>query len=355
MEAPAIKYATTQDGLNLAYAVAGEGENVVNLPFHFNHVARRWSGPQWFRGVAEHFRVVHYDSRGQGLSARNIPGQVTTKDYLTDLETVIEAAGFDRFALMAYGGFGHVAVRYAAEHPERVTALILICSAESFEAWSPAAHLGMAAENWDLFLDLQTIKLSAEIAPRFRDFMTVATSQPEYLQMVRAFIDGPSVSDVLPALGVPALLLHSLDQHWLPPVEGARVAEKMPNARILFTDGDVEPDVSQAVPAIVDFLRAVHAADTTPADAIGPQPRGSATSSGPLTQRQTEVLELIARGKTTREIAANLVLSERTVERHIADVYAKIGARNRSEATAFYLSNVLVAGAALAESTQSHR
>ena len=47
---------------------------------------------------------------------------------------------------------------------------------------------------------------------------------------------------------------------------------------------------------------------------------------------------MIAEGKRTREIAEKLVLSERTVERHIAGVYAKIGARNRSEATAFALS-----------------
>jgi DNA-binding NarL/FixJ family response regulator len=57
-----------------------------------------------------------------------------------------------------------------------------------------------------------------------------------------------------------------------------------------------------------------------------------------LSQRQEEVLRLIAAGRTTREIAAQLVLSERTVERHIADVYAKIGARNRAEATAYALS-----------------
>ncbi|HEY7467326.1 MAG TPA: helix-turn-helix transcriptional regulator, partial [Dehalococcoidia bacterium] len=72
-----------------------------------------------------------------------------------------------------------------------------------------------------------------------------------------------------------------------------------------------------------------------------------------LTPRQNEVLRLISQGKTTREIAVNLVLSERTVERHIADVYAKIGARNRSEATAYFLSRVLVREPAMAESTQS--
>ena len=59
-----------------------------------------------------------------------------------------------------------------------------------------------------------------------------------------------------------------------------------------------------------------------------------------LTARQIQVLGLIAKGKTNREIARELVLSERTVERHTADIYHKVGARNRAEATAFALSHL---------------
>jgi DNA-binding NarL/FixJ family response regulator len=206
----------------------------------------------------------------------------------------------------------------------------------------------MAEENWDLFLDLQTGKFTPEIAQLLKAFMKDSTSQGDYLQMIRAFIRGPSISEILPKLSMPALLLHSLDQHWLPPAEGAKVAARMPNAKILFTDGDVEPDDHQAVPAIIDFLKGVYTAEP-----IGPQPRGTVMSREPLTPRQNQVLRLMSHGKTTREIAGELVLSERTVERHIADVYSKIGARNRSEATAYFLSRVLVHEPAMAESTQS--
>jgi len=59
-----------------------------------------------------------------------------------------------------------------------------------------------------------------------------------------------------------------------------------------------------------------------------------------LTERQVEVLRLIAQGKTNHEIAQELVLSERTVQRHIADIYLKIGARNRADATAFALGKL---------------
>jgi len=59
-----------------------------------------------------------------------------------------------------------------------------------------------------------------------------------------------------------------------------------------------------------------------------------------LTERQVQVLRLIAKGKTNREIAEELVLSERTVQRHIASLYTKIGARNRAEATTFTLNQL---------------
>ena len=61
---------------------------------------------------------------------------------------------------------------------------------------------------------------------------------------------------------------------------------------------------------------------------------------GGLTQREVEVLSHIAQGMTNREIAIELVLSERTVQRHISNIYSKIQVRNRAEATTFALNNL---------------
>lgn len=62
-------------------------------------------------------------------------------------------------------------------------------------------------------------------------------------------------------------------------------------------------------------------------------------SPGGLTAREVEILRLIAAGRTNREIAAQLVISLPTVERHIANIYNKIGLRNRAEATAYALKH----------------
>ena len=70
------------------------------------------------------------------------------------------------------------------------------------------------------------------------------------------------------------------------------------------------------------------------------RPIRSPTYPAGLTAREVEVLRLIAQGRTNREIASQLVLSQRTVQRHISNLYAKIEVRNRSQATAFALSEL---------------
>ena len=69
--------------------------------------------------------------------------------------------------------------------------------------------------------------------------------------------------------------------------------------------------------------------------------RARPTYPAGLTPREVEVLRLIATGKSTKEIAATLVISSPTVERHITHIYEKIGARSRAEATAYALRHDL--------------
>ena len=54
-----------------------------------------------------------------------------------------------------------------------------------------------------------------------------------------------------------------------------------------------------------------------------------------LTQRELQVLRMVARGQTNRAIAADLVLSERTIDRHVSNIFAKLGVSSRAAATAY--------------------
>jgi DNA-binding NarL/FixJ family response regulator len=62
---------------------------------------------------------------------------------------------------------------------------------------------------------------------------------------------------------------------------------------------------------------------------------------GGLTRREVEVLRLVSQGRTNRQIAAELVLSERTVANHLGSILAKTGADNRAAAATFALRNGL--------------
>ncbi len=67
----------------------------------------------------------------------------------------------------------------------------------------------------------------------------------------------------------------------------------------------------------------------------GPAGLGDAIDSRGLSKRELEVLRLLCAGKTNREIATNLVVSVRTVDRHVSNTYAKLGVSSRAAATTY--------------------
>jgi DNA-binding NarL/FixJ family response regulator len=99
--------------------------------------------------------------------------------------------------------------------------------------------------------------------------------------------------------------------------------------------------IQRLVDAILDFV-APEAA--TPSITVPGSPRQGQTAAlnVPLTVREIEVLTLLARGLSNREMGDRLVLSPRTIERHLENVYRKTGARNRAEATAYAFTNGLL-------------
>jgi len=72
------------------------------------------------------------------------------------------------------------------------------------------------------------------------------------------------------------------------------------------------------------------------------RPPVSKEAASTLTARETEVLSLLAGGCSGKEIAARLTVSLSTVQRHISNIYAKIGARGRVEAAAYAIKHGLV-------------
>jgi DNA-binding NarL/FixJ family response regulator len=77
--------------------------------------------------------------------------------------------------------------------------------------------------------------------------------------------------------------------------------------------------------------------------AAGHSPKRRRTWPAGLTSREVEVLRLLARGFTQREIAEQLVITRRTAGAHIEHIYQKIGVSNRARASLFAIKHGLVA------------
>jgi DNA-binding NarL/FixJ family response regulator len=141
---------------------------------------------------------------------------------------------------------------------------------------------------------------------------------------------------------------------WCEPARLPLILE-LPQLRDLY-----EQDVAAARTALGDeaFAVAWTEGQTSPFDVIfadalytepdqTPGPTSSPTSERSpypdrLTAREVEVLRLLASGASNQAIAEHLVLSVKTVERHIANIYTKIGAHGRVEATTFALRHHLL-------------
>ena len=76
-------------------------------------------------------------------------------------------------------------------------------------------------------------------------------------------------------------------------------------------------------------------------DAPGGAATGGVTTHG-LSGRELQVLRLIAAGKSNRDIADELCISEHTVARHVQNIFAKLAVSSRAAATAFAFSHQLV-------------
>jgi pimeloyl-ACP methyl ester carboxylesterase len=122
-----IRFCTAPDGVRLAYALSGQGTPLVKAGHWLTHIERDWNSPvwrHWLSFLGEEHTVVRYDERGSGLSDR-VYSSLSLEDWVSDLETVVEASGSENFTLLGLSQGGPFAIAYAARHPDRVNRLVL--------------------------------------------------------------------------------------------------------------------------------------------------------------------------------------------------------------------------------------
>jgi DNA-binding CsgD family transcriptional regulator len=121
------------------------------------------------------------------------------------------------------------------------------------------------------------------------------------------------------------------------PYEAARCRVLSARAWRMLGDETAASMDAEAARAVFSELGALP--DLLAVDAL---PHGGAGSTAPLTAREVEVVCLVAEGKTNRAIAGELYLSEKTVDRHLSNVFAKLGVSSRAAATAYAYEHALL-------------
>jgi class 3 adenylate cyclase len=280
MESPDVQYARSGD-LSIAYQVVGDGPvDLVFVPFLISPVLS-WIHPvfaSFYERLASFSRLILFDKRGIGASdrPRSLP---TLEAQMDDVRAVLDAVGSEQTALFGSGHGGLMCSLFAATYPERTSALI---------AYDPFARLPGTSEEhqrnirrlrnewglreWlerDLWDDYPSLAGDETFARSMAMIMRASASPGSAAEFART-VAGADISDVLPTIRVPTLLLYRKlvrDSKQAPAPEGLfvrhpeeqarQVAAAIPNAVVVAVDGrDMSPFVGDEIPAEVErFLR----------------------------------------------------------------------------------------------------
>jgi pimeloyl-ACP methyl ester carboxylesterase/DNA-binding CsgD family transcriptional regulator len=336
-----IRFCRGSGGVRIAYAVHGSGPPLVVVSCWLSHLQHDWQSPVWrhflddLGGIST---LVRYDERGFGMS------DWTVEDFsldarVGDLEGVIAALDLDRVALLGMSGGSEVAMAYAARQPEKVTRLILYGTGSGAPAemdpeeravedtFRSMIRVGWARED-PLFRRVFTrmfIPNATEQQMQWFDALQRMSTSPENAVASRISRQAVDITDEIPRITAPTLVLQALGDRATPFSNAPGVAGRIPMARLVPLDSRNhilladEPAWSVWLHEVGTFLEADRA-----------ELKHSRVMIEHLSQREIEVLRSAAEGMTNQEIAESLGLSVRTVERHLSNAYGKLGVAGKA-------------------------
>jgi class 3 adenylate cyclase/pimeloyl-ACP methyl ester carboxylesterase len=273
-----IRFCSAPDGTQLAYSMIGQGPPLVKTGNWMTHLEYDLESPIWrhlYRELAREHTLIRYDARGNGLSDRT-PDDISFDAFVGDLETVVAAAKVERFALLGISQGCAVAIAYAVRHPERVSHLVLYggysvgqmkrartaAEKEEIAAMLTLMRLGWGKENAafrQMFTSSFMPGATKEQADWFNELqrMTVSPEVAVKMMEVTGQID---VTDLLPQVSVPTLVMHARDEARVPFDAGRRMAAGIPGARFVPLPGqnhlflETEPAFGQFLEQTRAFL-----------------------------------------------------------------------------------------------------
>jgi pimeloyl-ACP methyl ester carboxylesterase/DNA-binding CsgD family transcriptional regulator len=328
------------DGARVAYAVVGSGPPLLLPALWISHLELEWGFGEYrsFIGaLARRRTVIRYDRLGTGLSDRS--GEVGLEAELRTAAALADALRLERLSLLGISWGGCTAAAFAERHPRRVRSLAVVGGYVHGEAIAPAplreamvatvrAHWGAGSRQ---LADVWIPGADAGTRERFARLQRASASAETAAGMLEA-VYATDMRGVLPQVRAPALVVHRRDDRAMPFDQGRELAALLPEARLVALDGDLHPPWLGDSDAVLGAL-------TTFFDG---HDRAAPAADGPLSEREREVLRLVADGLSDAEIARRLIVSPHTVHRHVANIRMKLGQPSRAAAAAYAVREGLI-------------
>ena len=272
-----IAFCRSADNINIAYAEVGNGPPLIKAANWLTHLEYNWESPVWsplLHRLAEKNRLIRYDTRGTGLSDREV-AEFSFDGFMRDFESVVDAVKTDRFAILGISQGAAVAAAYAAAHPERVTKLILYGGyaqgrnkrGSPDEVAKANLFLSLMQHGWGdehsafmrAFCSLFIPNGTPEQNKWFADLQRMTTTA-ENGALIRVACHEIDVASLLPKVQVPTLVLHARHDNVVPLEQGRLLAASIPNARLVTLESDNhvllagEPAWEKFLEEVEDFL-----------------------------------------------------------------------------------------------------
>ena len=330
-----IRYATSRDGTRIAWTEQGAGPTLIYVPAWLDtiEIGRAW---RYVRPVFDG-RVVLYDRRGFGRSDHGVDHGL--EQYADDLEAVADAAGVQDIALFGAAAGTLESVVLAARTP-RVTRMLLTEPAffRTGEGPPTSQRALMAlldqdfATFWRAFLSFAIgWGEPAAIEALVRYYLS-ATTPGDVRALMETLYLKADLAPYAPLVRADCLIVHNVNDPLMPPNAAVDLARLLPRQRLLMT-----PAARFSVDdAALREMRSFLAGESFTFEELVDGPTADSQDHGPwgrLTEREAEVLEHLVTGATNNEISTALCVTTATVARHVANIYAKLGVRNRVAAT----------------------
>jgi class 3 adenylate cyclase/pimeloyl-ACP methyl ester carboxylesterase len=270
-----VQFCTGADGVQIAYARVGKGLPIFKAPNWLNHIEYEWRSPVWgpvFAGLAKNHELVRFDQRGNGLSDWDVE-EISEDAMISDMATVVQAAGLDKFALFGISQGCSFSIRYAAEYPEHVRCLIfhggytrgrLMRNSDEQAKLYEAAHT-MIKEGWGspnpayrhFFTTAFIPDATPEQASSFDELQRLSIT-PENAVRIWEMNGAVDVTDLARQIIIPTLVLHCEGDRMAPLQEGLHLAAQIPGAKFVTLKGN-NHIVVEGTPAFEAFFAEIGA------------------------------------------------------------------------------------------------